>query len=76
MTPAARPEERRVGSTDEITAVDAREERWMEEQRAELERIEVRRREEQSVAETGGEITRTEDAELPVYEAPPPKYTP
>ena len=66
---------------DEITVVSGRDgsgdgERWMEEQRSELERIELQRREVQRVSERREEIMRTEEGEPPAYEAPPPKYTP
>lgn len=63
---------------DEITAIDADVgdgdgQRWMQEQRNELQRIEARTLEEHRIAE---EIVRPEEGELPAYEAPPPKYTP
>lgn len=71
-----RREDARVGQgEDEITRVggveDGREERWMAEQRAELERLEERR-----VAERREEVSRAGQEEPPAYEAPPPKYTP
>ncbi|KAL1654058.1 hypothetical protein SLS61_003462 [Didymella pomorum] len=77
---AVRMEERGEGS-DDITAVgghvgDGSGEQWMEEQRRELERIETRRREGESVPGRREENTRTEEERPPAYEVLPPKYTP